>query len=166
MKATVSSSWNPWQHVHPGCLHYTTYSTPGGYQYTFWDMTLLLKFHAAILAEFHEGKFVVNRTRNWFAAEQHYCQRFSQGRASELMTIPGALRQWLVAGPEVARMVTESEVLQGHSKISDHHHHEQLPGVQVAFLQKVTFLVAVIEKMGSPFMEKVGIFWFLSKGIS
>ena len=53
------------------------------------------------------------------------------------MTNCGALRQWMVAGPEVAIMVTEFEALQAHNKISDHHHHQQHPGVQAALLQKV-----------------------------
>ena len=127
------------------------------------DMVLLSQKHPAILDEFHAGKFVVHRTCNKFSAmaidqchEQNNATVKDSGGAIGLMTNPGALRRWMVAGPEVARMVTEFEALQSHSIISDHRHHEQHPGVQAAFLQEVKSLVAVIEEMGNPFMEKSG----------
>ena len=51
-------------------------------------------------------------------------------------------------------MVTEFEALQAHGRITDHRHHEQHPGVQAAFLKDVQSLVAVIEEMGNPFLER------------
>ena len=70
------------------------------------------------------------------------------------MTDPRALRSWMVAGPEVVRMVTEFETPQAHGQSTEHRHHEQHPGVQTAFLKYVKSLVAVIEEMGNPFLEK------------
>lgn len=40
------------------------------------------------------------------------------------MTNPGALGHWMVAHPEVARMVTEFESLQTNTHINGHKHHE------------------------------------------
>ena len=96
------------------------------------DMMLLSQKHPAILAEFHAGKFVVHKTCNNFSAmaidqchEQNNAVIKESGGAIGLMTDPGALRRWMVAGPEVARMVTEFEALQAHGRITDHRHHEQ-----------------------------------------
>ena len=126
------------------------------------DMNLLSEKHPAIFAEFCAGKFVVHKTSNKFSAmaidqchEQNNANiKDSAGGAIGLMTNPGALRCWMVAGPEVARMVTEFESLQAHTHVDDHKHHEQYPGVQVAFLEEVKCLVDVIEEMGNPFMEQ------------
>ena len=62
----------------------------------------------------------------------------------------------MVAGPEVARIVAEFEnfALRTHVYMSDHHHHEQYAGIQATFISKVASLTAVIEEMGSPFLEK------------
>ena len=69
---------------------------------------------------------------------------------------PPALRRWMVAGPEVARMIAELEDdnTRSHQKDSEHHHHEQHPGVQATFIKDVRSLSAVVEEMGSPFLEE------------
>ena len=126
------------------------------------DMSLLSEKHPAILAEFRAGKFVVHKTRNKFSAmaidqchEQNNANmKESAGGAIGLMTNPGTLRRWMVAGPEVSRMVTEFESLQAHSHINDNRHHEQHKGVQATFLKEVKSLVAVIDEMENPFMEE------------
>ena len=66
-----------------------------------------------------------------------------------------------VAGPEVARMITEFEddTTRSHQK-SLHHQYEQHPGSQATFVNDVTSLSAVIEEMGSPFQRKAKISWF------
>ena len=70
------------------------------------------------------------------------------------MTNPDALRRWMVAGPEVARMVTKLESLQTNTHIDKNKHHEQHEAVQVAILEEVKSLVGVIEEKGNPFMEQ------------
>ena len=62
----------------------------------------------------------------------------------------------MVAGPEVSRIVTEFEncALGTQADNSDHHHHEQYAGVQAMFITEVGSLIAVIEEMGNPFLEK------------
>ena len=64
--------------------------------------------------------------------EQNNAAIKESGAAIGLMTDPRALRRWMVAGPEVARMVTEFETLQAHGQSTEHCHHEQHPGVQTA----------------------------------
>ena len=70
------------------------------------------------------------------------------------MTNSSALRCWMVAGPKVARMVTEFESLQTSTHIDGHKHHEQHEAVQVAFLKELKSLVGVIEEMLNLFMEQ------------
>ena len=63
----------------------------------------------------------------------------------------------MVARPEIARMTEEFEehTTRGHGGAHDtgHHHHDQKPGVQAAFMKDVRALIAVFEKMGNPFLE-------------
>ncbi|KAG0723835.1 hypothetical protein GWK47_005388 [Chionoecetes opilio] len=70
---------------------------------------------------------------------------------------PGALRRWMVAGPEIARITAEFEeqATRGHGGAHDtgHLHHDQKPGVQAAFMKDVRALIAVFEEMGNPFLE-------------
>ena len=125
------------------------------------DMALLSENHPRIYAEFCAGKFVVHKTCNKFSAmaidqchEQNNAVVKELGGAVGLMTDPGALRRWTVAGPEVARMVNEFEALQSRDQTTDYRHHEQHLGVQTSFLKEVKSLVAVIEEMGNPFLEQ------------
>ena len=63
----------------------------------------------------------------------------------------------MVAGPEIARIITEFEeqTIKQQDSAGDlrHHHHDQQPGVQAPFLKEVKALVAVLEEMGNPFLE-------------
>ena len=106
------------------------------------DMTLLSEDHPKIYDEFCAGKFVVHKTSNKFSAmaidqchEQNNALIKELGGAVGLMTNPG--RRWMVAGPEVVRMVNEFEALQSCNQMTDHRHHEQRPGVQTSFLKEV-----------------------------
>ena len=125
------------------------------------DMTLLSENHPKIYDEFCARKFVVHKTSNKFSAmaidqchEQNNAVIKDSGGAVGLMTNPGALKRWMVAGPEVVSTVNEFEALQTCNQITDHRHHEQHLGVQTSFLKEVKSLVAVIEEMGNPFLEQ------------
>ena len=78
------------------------------------------------------------------------------GGAIGLTINPSALRHWMAAGPEVSRIVTEFEncALGAQADSSDHHHHKQYAGVQAMFITEVGSVIAVIEEMGNPFLEK------------
>ena len=121
------------------------------------DMVSLKEKHPAIFAEFCAGKFSVNKTGNKFSAmaldqchEQNNATVKESGGAIGLLTNPSALRRWMVAGPEIARMVSEFEAK---PEAGEHLHHEQRRRVQETFLNEVKCLVAVIENMGNPFLE-------------
>ena len=64
-----------------------------------------------------------------------------------------ALKRWMVAGPETARIITEFSVM--HSTIVKCHdsHHEQIPSIQNRFAANVRDVVDVFNDMGNPFTE-------------
>ncbi len=80
------------------------------------DMTTLAEKHPDVFAEFKLGNFVVHKTSNKFSAmafdqshEQNNAMVKGSGGAIGLIGNPGALRRWMVAGPEIARLTTEFE---------------------------------------------------------
>ena len=80
------------------------------------DMMTLADRHPAVLAEFRSGHFVVHKTSNQFSAmaldqchEQNNAMVKGSGGAIGLTGNPGALRHWMVAGPEIARITKEFE---------------------------------------------------------
>ncbi len=82
--------------------------------------------------------------------EQNNATVKESGGAIGLLTNPSALRRWMVAGPEIARMVSEFEEK---PEATQHLHHEQHRRVQETFLKEVKSLVAVFENMGNPFLD-------------
>lgn len=128
------------------------------------DMTTLAEKHPEIQAEFKSGNFVVHRTSNNFSAmaldqahEQNNALVKGTGGAIGLTGNPGALKRWMVAGPEIARITTEFEEQAIKQQDDDgdtrHNHHDQRPGVQAAFLKEVKALVTVLDEIGNPFLE-------------
>ena len=86
-------------------------------------MMNLIDKHPDVLAELKSGKFVVHKTSNKISAmsvdqchEQNNAVVKGSGGAIGLTGIPGALRLWMVAGPEIARITTEFEeqAIRGH----------------------------------------------------
>ena len=113
------------------------------------------KKHPDVLREFEHGNFVVHKTTNKFSAiaidqchEQNNAMVKGSGGAIGLTGNPGALRRWMVAGPEIARIITEFEEQarrpQNKEKDSGDRHHDQNPGVQAAFQKEVKTLVTVL----------------------
>ena len=126
------------------------------------DMMALSEKHPEIAAEFHAGKFVIHKTSNKFSAmaidqchEQNNATVKGSGGAIGLTTDPSALRRWMVAGPEVARIIVEFE---DHANITQevdkHLHHEQYCSAQQKFQKDVSSLITVFEEFGNPFLEK------------
>ena len=121
------------------------------------DMVSLKEKHPAIFTESCAGNFSVNKTGNKFSAmaldqrhEQNNATVKESGGAIGLLTNPSALRSWMVAGPEIARMMSE---LEEKPEASQHLHHEQHRRVQETFLKEVKSVVALFENMGNPFLE-------------
>lgn len=129
------------------------------------DMLALPKNHPSVHAAFSAGMFVVHKTRNKFSAialdhahEQMNDLVKGSGGAVGLTQDPGALRRWMIAGPEVARVITEFESDSACTSIKDTGepgpHHTQLPGVQQKFKKDVKSLTSVFEELGNPFLEE------------
>ena len=126
------------------------------------DVLALSKKHPEILTEFNAGKLVIHKTSDKFSAmaidqchEQNNATVKESGGAIRLTTDPLALRRWMVAGPEVARIVSEFEdyVMEIQDN-GEQLHHEQHFSVQQAFQKNVKSLIALFEEFGNPFLEK------------
>ena len=64
--------------------------------------------------------------------------------------------RWMVAGPEVARVIVEFEDFNMHPRNQEEtRHHEETPSVQITFARDVHSFVAVIEELGNPFEEDI-----------
>ena len=78
-------------------------------------------------------------------------------QSSKVMEDPSALRRWMVAGPEISRLVANYETVSGTKDAKkSNRHHEQTETVQRAFFEKVKQLTMVMEEMGNPFEEESG----------
>ena len=124
------------------------------------DLMILKEKHPSVFAEFVRGKFVVQKTQHFFSliALDHNHEQENEiikgdGGAVGLMENPTALKCWMVAGPEIARVVKEFESTFEVTKPCDKRHHEQMPSVQKAFSKDVQALISVLEEMGNPFTE-------------
>lgn len=75
-----------------------------------------------------------------------------KGGAASLTENPSALRKWMAAGPELARMIEEFE---GNiSAVEDHHHNEQKRGFQSTFAKDIKSVVSSFEELGNPFKDE------------
>lgn len=126
------------------------------------DMANLSTAHPEMAVEFNNGNFTVRKTGRVFSAiaidqahEQNNCAVKSDGGAIGLTQSPDALRRWMVAGPEVVRMISEFEASIFPRRLHQamHRHHEQTRSSQALFVQQVQSLVEVVEEMGNPFLE-------------
>ena len=122
------------------------------------DMCELPVKHPDVCAEFRNGSFAVHKTKRLFSSialdhahEQVNAIVKGEGGAVGLTENPAALRRWMVAGPELARMVEEFEEVI--SANESQNHHENKPAIQSAFAKDVVNLVSSFEEPGSPFKE-------------
>ena len=125
------------------------------------DMMNLPETHPDVATKFNAGHFTAKKTKRAFSAiaidqahEQNNAYVKGDGSAIGLTENPSALRRWMVAGPEIARVITEFESsCQAKGKAEDIQHHEQMNGMQIKFDQDVRSLVSVLDDMGNPFEE-------------
>ena len=126
------------------------------------DMAELSSKHPEVAKQFNEGNFTVRKTSRVFSAiaidhahEQNNALIKGDGGAVGLTDNPRALRQWMVAGPEVARVIQEFHDQQQHctGKVVTRHH-DQLPSIQATFATDVRSLVSTIEDLGNSFEEE------------
>ena len=124
----------------------------------------LKKSHPAIADEFEKGNFVVQKTNRLFsrmaidqAHEQKNAAIKGDGGTVGLLQSPDSLRRWMVAGPEVARLLAEFKAAMDARATTNGkaaQHHEQNAGFQNKFVSDVHSLVNVMEDMGNPFLEE------------
>jgi len=80
------------------------------------DMAELPQTHPQVYKQFIDGHFTVRKTK-WVlssipigqAHEQNIAHIKGNGGAVDLTEDPSALRRWMIAGPEVSRVVSEFE---------------------------------------------------------
>lgn len=68
----------------------------------------------------------------------------------------GPLCRWMVAGPEISRMIQEFESISDTIPQSNSRHHEQVPSLQTSLAKEVRSLVSTFEEYGNPFQEDSG----------
>ena len=122
------------------------------------DMAELPNKHPHVYKEFTSGgKFTVQKTAKAFSSipldqahEQNNELIKGEGGVIGITENPNALLRWMVAGPELARMVAEFE-----SRQTRNPHHEQSSASQKRFTCHVQSLVSTIEELGNPFEEEI-----------
>eukprot|EP00745_Piridium_sociabile_P027883 TRINITY_DN44892_c0_g1_i4.p1 TRINITY_DN44892_c0_g1~~TRINITY_DN44892_c0_g1_i4.p1 ORF type:complete len:307 (+),score=64.28 TRINITY_DN44892_c0_g1_i4:780-1700(+) len=105
------------------------------------DMMCIEEQHPEVAREFHKGNFVVHKSDRDFSAvaidqahEQNNAVIKGDGGAVGLTEDPSALRRWMVAGPEVSRLVANYEAVSGAKDVQkSNRHHEQTEAAQKAF---------------------------------
>ena len=98
--------------------------------------------------EFSIGHFTVQKTKRVFstipidqAHEQNNSLVKGDGGAVGLTENPSAMRRWMIAGPEIARVISEFEASESSGiKKVDTSHHDQTASVQRAFARDVRSL--------------------------
>lgn len=110
-----------------------------------YDMMTLQQCHPEVAREFKRGNFVVHKSAREFSAiaiDQAHGQNNAvikgDGGAIGLTEDPERLRHWMVAGPEVSRLIAGYEVMSGaRDATATYKQHEQTQGAQKTFLEKV-----------------------------
>jgi len=88
------------------------------------------------------------------AHEQNNAAIKGDGGAVGLTDNPSALQRWMVAGPEVARLIREFQnETDSFNKPPNTRHHNQSASVQSAFVKDVQSMVNVMEDFGNPFTD-------------
>lgn len=136
------------------------------YHYTRWltvhvtDLQELANDSPDIHLEFVKGNFVTQKSLHKFSAlahdqihEQQYAIVKGDGGIIGITENEGALRRWMVACPEIARILSEFEDQFQRQRKNDVCHHKQLPSIQKAFASDLNNAISTFEKLGNPFSE-------------
>lgn len=126
------------------------------------DMLSLEQRHPQIAAEFQQGNFVVCKSQRAFSAlaidqahEQANATIKGDGGAIGVTEDASALRRWMVAGPEVSRLVAQYEDMTGTKETAVcTKHHEETMRMQKQFFDNVSRMTSTIKELGNPFQEE------------
>ena len=110
--------------------------------------------------EFVNGNFVTQKSSHKFSAlahdqmhEQQNAIMKGDGGIIGITENEGALHRWVVAGPEIARILNEFKDQFQRRKQIDARHHEQLPSIQKSFASDLNNTISTFTKLGNPFSE-------------
>jgi len=129
------------------------------------DMVNLPNNHPELYRQFKKGLFAVQKTKNVFSAlaidqchEQVNELIKGDGGAVGLTENPQAFERWMVAVPEISRVVLEfkKSFQASNDREKSHKHHEQYPGVQNKFAKEVRALVSAFDDLGNQYLEDSG----------
>ena len=127
------------------------------------DLCMLESQHPEVFSRFTEGGFVVCKTKRKFSAialdhahEQCNALVKGEGGAVGLTNNTNALKRWMIAGPEICKIVKDFEEQITRTAIPSLHHHEQLPSIQKTFMKEVRALTESFVALGNPFAEDSG----------
>ncbi|KAG7162457.1 hypothetical protein Hamer_G008001, partial [Homarus americanus] len=87
-----------------------------------------------------------------------YAEFCAGNLAVHKMEKPVALCRWMVAGPEINKILVQFEknFNKGPTFRNEKHHHKQAPGVQIIFTKEMCSLGAILEDLENPFMGTIG----------
>ena len=127
------------------------------------DMVVLRTMHPSVHDEFQNGNFVVHRSTHIFskmALDQSHEQSNKcikgEGGVVGLTEDPAALRRWMLAGPEIARVISEFEEFLLNNGKTVTRHHEQAAHYQSTFAKDVNALINTFNELDNPFSENSG----------
>ena len=119
--------------------------------------------HSDIYNEFQNGRFTIQKTQRRFSriADDQAHERNDEviksvGGAVGIFESPKALMNWMVARPDVARMISDFEaILVTNDELNDDHnnHHENTSAFEKRFRKHVNALEQSFIKEGNPFEE-------------
>ena len=95
------------------------------------------------------------------AHEQCNAMVKGNGGAIGLASSPGAMRRWVTAGPQMARLLKSFEHSMTSKCADGMDHHKQSPAPQKAFKINVQALVVSFEEAGNPFEDDGGCLFAL-----
>ena len=121
------------------------------------DMVTLKEKHPAVLQQFLKGHFVVQKSNRRFlmmALDHNHKQQNqiikAEGGTVGRMENPAALTRWMIAGSEVARVVTEfKENVQPSIDNVNADHHDQKKRNKKSFMKDVSSLINTMQEMGN-----------------
>ena len=125
-----------------------------------YDLELLEKTCPAVDMEFRKGHFVTQKGSHKFSMlahdqvhEQLNAVVKGEGGIIGITENEAALKRWMIAGPEIAAILSEYEDRFCQKRASSDKHHEQCIGTQQQFCKDVKSIVRCIEEKGNPFTE-------------
>ena len=130
----------------------------------------LPKQHPEVYKEFKKGRFTIQKTNRCFsrisddqAHEQNNKVIKGSGGAIGIFDSPISLAKWMIAGPEIARMLStfDETLIDNEENTVGYKHHENSKSFEIKFKKHFKSLREEYEKVGNPFLEDSDIFYTL-----